>query len=133
MPNTIAITATGNHVPFDILWYTIHDLLEFNHISVEDHDELAYWIWEYEHGGAMPSGKKFLSPYSGAKIPFTWVLDDLYLLFVMADDADMSFRDPEEPIPMDLINQYLQLPVNIGRWAYFQPHLNRIAYELDEI
>ena len=133
MPNTIAITATGNRVPFDVLWYVLHDLHEFDYIDDENHVAVGYWLLEYENGGAMPSGKLFLSPYSGSEVPFTWLLDDLYLLFEMADDSDAAFRDPEEPIPLDLLNQYMELPINVGRWALHQPHTNVIAYNIDEI
>jgi len=126
MAKEFAYTATGNKVSFDKLWYVLHDLHEFNYISDETYNDMSYWVWEYEYGRAMPSGKRFVSPYDGAEVTFVWLLDDLLQLYMLADNADMENRDPLEPIPVELMLQWMELPVNIGRWAIYQPWSNRI-------
>ena len=115
--NKFATTASGFKVPFDILFYVLHDLCEFGDIRHIEYTCIDYWLKSHERGDMLPGTMEFRSPLSGDMVTYPWLIDDLYMLFKIADDKDKENQDPNEPIG-DLFSEYMDMPIHLGRFGW---------------
>lgn len=74
-----AVTSTGRRVSFHSLKDSAQECLQRRVWSLADYADVMLWLQSYENGGAMPGGRLFLSPFRGAMVPFTVLLEDMCL------------------------------------------------------